>query len=162
MAVCGFTPALEDKNKKSRTYSRVREGIFSLSRLDFILAAHQAGASLTTARHRSVSQAASSHSSLRRVTKNNPFNWVSFTSGFSGFLGDLPWKVDIIKRSYQMRSAGSSARFASRPSPRRTGERLPHNWGSHGSPLTSMWLVGREERRRGGREERGSLLEEGG
>lgn len=63
-----------NKNKKNRassaenvkeTYSRVREGIFSLSRLDFILAEEQGlrGAdSATTVQHRGVSRSARSHS----------------------------------------------------------------------------------------------------
>lgn len=72
---------------KSRTYSRVREGIFSLSRLDFILASHQ----FNTARnHRGVWPPASRHSSLRRLTKNNLFSGVSFTSYLGRFLGGFP------------------------------------------------------------------------
>jgi len=62
---------LQQKMKtKSRTYSRVREGIFSLSRLDFILAEHQAGTSFTTAQRRTISQPTSILSSLLWATKN--------------------------------------------------------------------------------------------
>lgn len=80
---------------KGRTYSRVREGIFSLSRLDFILASHQ----FTTARqHRGVWPPASRHSSLRWLTKNNPFNRVSFTNYFGGFRGRFPWEKSDSKQ----------------------------------------------------------------
>ncbi len=144
--------------KKSRTYSRVREGIFSLSRLDFILAERQAGASFTTARQHSLSQPASSHSSLRwRATKNNPV-WLSIAyQQLQRIPGRFSAGTDTIKRSCVFKKKTKTneaprqfcAFGAPRLFPRRTGERLPQNRGSDGSLLTSMWLVGREEREGG-------------
>lgn len=117
----------------------MREGIFSLSRLDFILASHQ----FNTARnHRGVWPPASRHSSLRRLTKNNLFSGVSFTSYLGRFLGGFPrGKVWFKRRGGRV---GIYCKGATRHSAQRNGARLPQKWGSDGSSLTSVWLV-REE-----------------
>lgn len=113
----GLSHTRDRRTIKSRTYSRVREGIFSLSRLDFILASQQ----FTTARnHRGVSPPASRHSSLRRLTKNNLFNGLSFTRYFRGFCGGFPWgKVWFRGRGKNGAVSGSAVKASLRGAPER-------------------------------------------